>query len=147
MGRRLVVSLVVVVALIVAAVIAGGAYTALKSPLETKPNSNLTPENCSPGPCTNLQGYTIWISSIHIGGDLRSARPLLSGDQLDAAVHPPLVARPGRVLLSARHHDLAFLICSASSGRLVMTVVTLGSAMKRLSADSSSTGHTHAGRL
>ena len=70
MGRRLLVSLGVVVALIAAAVIAGGAYTALKNPLQTKPNSNLTPENCSPGPCTNLQGYTIWISKIYIDKDI-----------------------------------------------------------------------------
>jgi len=70
MGRRLLLSLGVVVALIVAAVIAGGAYTALKSPLQTKPNSNLTPENCSPGPCTNLNGYTIWLSKIHVDKDV-----------------------------------------------------------------------------
>ena len=70
MGRRLLLSLGVVVALIVAAVIASGAYTALKSPLQTRPNSNLAPENCKPGPCTNLQGYTIWISAIHIDKDI-----------------------------------------------------------------------------
>jgi len=70
MGRRLLVSLGVVVALIVAAVVAGGAYTALKTPLQTKPNSNLTPDNCSPGPCTNLHGYTIWVSNIHLDKDV-----------------------------------------------------------------------------
>src|SRR5207245_1716053 len=79
------------------------------------------------------------------GCDLRTARPVLPGDQLDAALHPPLVARRRFLLLPARHHDLAFLICSASSGRLVMTVVTRGSAMKRWSAGSSSTVQTHAG--
>jgi hypothetical protein len=70
MGRRLLVSLGVVVALIVAAVIAGGAYTALKTPLQTKQNSNLAPENCSPGPCTNLNGYTIWVSNVHVDKDI-----------------------------------------------------------------------------
>ena len=53
MGRRLLIS-----------------YTALKNPLQTKPNSNLTPENCSPGPCTNLNGYTIWVSNIHLDKDI-----------------------------------------------------------------------------
>lgn len=70
MGRRLLISLGVVVALIVAAVIAGGAYTALKTPLATKPNSNLAPENCSPGPCTNLNGYIIWVSKVHVDKDI-----------------------------------------------------------------------------
>ncbi len=70
MGRRLLISLGVVVGLIIAAVVAGGAYTALKSPLQTKPNSQLSPENCSPGPCTSLQGYTIWISNIHVTNDI-----------------------------------------------------------------------------
>jgi hypothetical protein len=70
MARRLLITLGVVVALMVAAVIAGGAYTALKAPLTTKPNSNLTPENCSPGPCATLQGYTIWISKIRVENDI-----------------------------------------------------------------------------
>src|SRR5260370_41430479 len=70
MGRRLLVSLGVVVALIVAALVAGGAYTALKSPLTTQPNSNLSPENCKPGPCTNLNGFTIWISNVHVDNDI-----------------------------------------------------------------------------
>ncbi len=70
MGRRLLVSLGVVVALIVAAVIGGAAYTALKSPLQPNPNANLTPENCSPGPCADVQGYTIWISDVRVDNDL-----------------------------------------------------------------------------
>lgn len=70
MARRLLLSLGVVVALIIAAVVAGAAYTALKAPLTTKPNSTLTPENCSPGPCADVQGYTIWISDIRIDNDI-----------------------------------------------------------------------------
>ena len=70
MARRLLLSLGVVVALVVAAVVGGAAYTALKAPLQTKSNSNLAPENCSPGPCSDLQGYTIWISNIHVDNDV-----------------------------------------------------------------------------
>ena len=70
MARRLVITLGVVVAFIVAAVVAGAAYTALKAPLTTRPNSNLAPENCSPGPCAEIQGYTIWVSKVRVENDI-----------------------------------------------------------------------------
>jgi hypothetical protein len=70
MARRLLITLGVVVALIVAAVIAGAAYTALKAPLSVSSQTQLTPENCSPGPCTDVEGYTIWISSVHLDNDI-----------------------------------------------------------------------------
>lgn len=70
MARRLLITLGVVVALIVAAVIAGAAYTALKAPLSVSSQTPLTPENCSPGPCTDIQGYTIWISNVHLDSDV-----------------------------------------------------------------------------
>jgi hypothetical protein len=70
MARRLLVSLGVVLGLIVAVVVAGTAYLALKAPLQSNPSSNLTPQTCSPGPCANLQGYTIWISKVRVDGDL-----------------------------------------------------------------------------
>jgi len=56
--------------LLVAALIAGGAYMALKAPLATKSNSNLAPENCSPGPCYDLNGFTIWISNVKVTNDI-----------------------------------------------------------------------------
>ena len=70
MIRRLIVAVGVFAGLIVAAVVAGGAYTALKTPLQSSPNSNLAPENCSPGPCTDLHGYTIWVSNVHLDNDV-----------------------------------------------------------------------------
>jgi hypothetical protein len=70
MARRLLITLGVVVALIVAAVIAGTAYTALKAPLSLSSQTPLTPENCAPGPCTDVQGYTIWVSSVHLDNDI-----------------------------------------------------------------------------
>lgn len=70
MARRLLVSLGVVVGLMVAAVVAGTAYMALKAPLQNNPSSNLTPQTCSPGPCRDLQGYTIWISNIRVDNEL-----------------------------------------------------------------------------
>jgi hypothetical protein len=70
MARRLLITLGVVVALIIAAVVAGAAYTALKSPLSLQTTTNLAPTNCSPGPCTDLQGYTIWISNVQVNNDI-----------------------------------------------------------------------------
>ena len=70
MARRLLTVLGVFAGLIVAALVAGGAYVALKAPLATKPNSNLQPENCSPGPCANVKGFTIWISDVRIANDI-----------------------------------------------------------------------------
>src|SRR5204863_3048322 len=36
----------------------------------TTPNSNLNPDNCSPGPCVNLSGYTLWISNVRVQNDI-----------------------------------------------------------------------------
>ena len=69
MARRLLFALGSVVGLIVAAVVAVGAYSALKAPPPLVPN-NLAPENCSPGPCANVQGYQIWISNVHLENDV-----------------------------------------------------------------------------
>jgi hypothetical protein len=70
MARRLLITLGVVVALIVAVVVAGAAYTAMKAPLSVSSQTPLTPENCSPGPCTDIRGYTIWISNVSVQNDI-----------------------------------------------------------------------------
>ena len=70
MARRLLTLIGVFAGLIVAALVAGGAYMALKTPLSTQPNASLSPENCSPGPCATLNGYTIWVSSVRVQNDI-----------------------------------------------------------------------------
>jgi len=50
MARRVLTALGIAAGLMLAALVAGAAYTALKAPLATTPNSNLNPDNCSPGP-------------------------------------------------------------------------------------------------
>src|SRR2546423_12877160 len=70
MARRLLTILGAFVGLMLAALVAGGAYVALKAPLATQPNSNLEPDNCSPGPCTNLKGYTLWVSKVSVQNDI-----------------------------------------------------------------------------
>ena len=70
MARRALTGLVVIAGLIVAALIAGAAYTALKAPLSASPNSNLSPDNCTPGPCANVDGYILWVSNVAVRNDL-----------------------------------------------------------------------------
>lgn len=70
MARRLLTLFGVFAGLIAAALVAGVAYMALKAPLSTTPNSELSPENCSPGPCATLNGYTIWISNVRVQNDI-----------------------------------------------------------------------------
>ena len=70
MARRALTALGVVVGLMVAALVAGAAYSALKAPLTTTPNSNLNPDNCSPGPCADVKGFTLWISKVRVQNDL-----------------------------------------------------------------------------
>jgi hypothetical protein len=70
MARRVLTLLAVFAGLIAAALVAGGAYMALKAPLSTRPNSNLEPENCAPGPCINVNGYTMWISKVRVQNDI-----------------------------------------------------------------------------
>ena len=70
MARRLLTFVAALVGLLVAALIAGGAYMALKTPLSNQGNGNLAPDNCSPGPCSNLDGFTIWISNVKVTNDI-----------------------------------------------------------------------------
>lgn len=70
MARRLLTTFGVFAGLILAALVAGLAYMALKAPLSTQPNSSLSPENCAPGPCATLNGYTIWVSNVRVQNDI-----------------------------------------------------------------------------
>jgi hypothetical protein len=33
-------------------------------------SSSLTPENCSPGPCVDVQGFTLWVADVKVDGNL-----------------------------------------------------------------------------
>ena len=85
MARRLLTLFGVFAGLIAAALVAGGAYMALKAPLATQPNSNLQPENCSPGPCADINGYTIWISNVRVTNDV--VRMTVKFQNSSAATH------------------------------------------------------------
>ena len=70
MIRRLLLVGAVVGGLIVAAFVGTAAYQALRTPVQVTNNGNLTPENCSPGPCVEVKGFTLWVSDIKFEGDL-----------------------------------------------------------------------------
>jgi hypothetical protein len=68
--RRFLVAGAVVAGLVVAAIVGATAYQAWKTPVQVTNNGNLTPENCSPGPCVELKGFTLWVSDVKFEGDL-----------------------------------------------------------------------------
>jgi hypothetical protein len=68
--RRFLLVSAVVAGLGVAALVGVAAYQALRTPMLVTNHGNLTPENCSPGPCVDLKGYTLWVSDIKFEGDL-----------------------------------------------------------------------------
>ena len=70
MARRVIIALGVAAGLMLAALVAAAAYTALKAPFNLNPNSNLAPENCSPGPCADVQGFKIWVSNVRLDNDV-----------------------------------------------------------------------------
>ena len=72
MIRRLLTIGAIGIGLTVAAVVGATAYQALRTPLQVSSNNPLTPDNCSPGPCVDVQGFTLWISDIKVDGDLVS---------------------------------------------------------------------------
>jgi hypothetical protein len=68
--RRLVTLGAVAVGLVVAGVVGLTAYQAMRAPIPTSSSNALTPENCSPGPCADVQGYTLWVSDVNVTSDL-----------------------------------------------------------------------------
>jgi hypothetical protein len=68
MTRRLLTDTAVFLGLVVAGIVGLIAYEALQTPTQNS-SGNLTPENCTPGPCADVQGYTLWVSNVHIQGD------------------------------------------------------------------------------
>lgn len=70
MGRRLLLGIGILGGLVAAGVVAYAAYVALQTPLLASPNASKVTENCSPGPCANVQGYVLWISNVRVDNNL-----------------------------------------------------------------------------
>lgn len=67
---RIFIGLGILAGLAAALVIAFLAYQSLRVPLKPYSNGFLAPENCSPGPCANVQGYKLWVSNVSVEGTL-----------------------------------------------------------------------------
>jgi hypothetical protein len=92
------------------------------------PSAAVPAQNCAPAPCAEFQGYTLWISNLKVDGDLVSMQVNFN------------------LLLPNRHQAfIAARYLSATSGRLVIKAVTLGSRMNRSISFFSSTVQTQTG--
>jgi hypothetical protein len=59
--------------LVVAAVAAVAAFSSMQTPFQSAAASSPVPAlACSPAPCANLQGYTLWVSNVTVTGDVVS---------------------------------------------------------------------------
>jgi hypothetical protein len=57
--------------LLVMAVLAVAAFTSMQVPFKDPTAGGSAPVlNCSPAPCANLQGYTLWVANLRVKGDL-----------------------------------------------------------------------------
>ena len=63
---------VAAILLVVAGFVGFAAYQALHTPSPPSNNSSLNPENCSPGPCVDVQGFTLWVSDVKVDGNVVS---------------------------------------------------------------------------
>ncbi len=60
-------------ALLVVVTVAIAAFLAMQVSFQGPTTSGATPAvNCSPAPCANVQGYTLWVSNLKVVGDLVS---------------------------------------------------------------------------
>lgn len=59
----------VAVGLLVAAIVAVAAFMSLQAPFQSPTATSPVPAlACSPAPCANLQGYTLWVSNVLVNG-------------------------------------------------------------------------------
>lgn len=71
MDRRLIGYGALAVAAVVVLAVAVAAYQSLQAPFQNPTHTGATPtESCSPAPCANLQGYTVWVADLNLAGGL-----------------------------------------------------------------------------
>jgi hypothetical protein len=86
--RRLVTVGAAALGLLVAAVVGVTAYQSLHAPLPASSTTSLTPEICSPGPCADVQGFTLWLSDITVNGDLVSMQVKFQNSSVSTHASP-----------------------------------------------------------
>ena len=73
MRRRLLVYGAISAVLLVVVMVGIAAFLAMQSSFQGPSTSAATPAlNCSPAPCANVQGYTLWIANLKVDGDVVS---------------------------------------------------------------------------
>ena len=73
MNRRLVKYGALGAGLLVALVVAVAAFMSMQTPFQSPTASSPVPAvACSPAPCANLQGYTLWVTKLNVTGDVVS---------------------------------------------------------------------------
>ena len=73
MRRRLLKYGAVAAGLLIVVSVAIAAYLAMQVTFQGPTTSDATPSvNCSPAPCANVQGYTLWVTNLKQEGDLVS---------------------------------------------------------------------------
>jgi hypothetical protein len=71
--RRLLVYGAAAAAVLVVVAVAIAAFLAMQVSFEGPTTNRATPAlNCSPAPCANVQGYTLWVSKLTVEGNLAS---------------------------------------------------------------------------
>jgi hypothetical protein len=69
--------------------VAIAAFVALQVPFQRPTTSGATPSvNCSPAPCANVQGYTLWTSNLKIDGDLVSMQIMFKNSSQSTHASP-----------------------------------------------------------
>jgi hypothetical protein len=70
MRRRLLTTFGVAAGLLLAATVAVVAYLSLKAPFQVAPITTVTTESCTPRPCANVQGFTLWVSDVRVDSNI-----------------------------------------------------------------------------
>lgn len=70
MRRRALTTFGIAAGLLVAGIVAYVAYSSLIGPINVTPSTSLAPGNCSPRPCADVQGFTLWVSDVRVDAGL-----------------------------------------------------------------------------
>ncbi|MGH7762948.1 MAG: hypothetical protein ACREOM_00850 [Candidatus Dormibacteraceae bacterium] len=68
--RRILTYVGIAAGLTVAAVVGFLAYESMTGRVQVTPSAPVTAKDCSPAPCANVRGYTLWVSHPTVDGNL-----------------------------------------------------------------------------
>lgn len=109
MGKRWLVRAGAAALLLGAGVLAVIAYQSLQAPLSGATGGATPPgQGCSPTPCRNVQGFTLWVSNVTVDGNLVRMRVMFKNSS--AATH----ASPDDLSLIDSGHHTSKLATDAS---------------------------------